>query len=92
MLRPQSLREVYRVTEYRDGAVFRTESIARVWIWIDVPESPPEGLFYGSVPTSYTGSTVRSVIVPDGSGPPLKVYTDEEREWARAVMKQADDA
>jgi hypothetical protein len=42
------LRDLFRVTEWRDGAVFRTELIDRVWVSPD--QAAPVGCVYGSLP------------------------------------------
>lgn len=56
------LRQLYRVTERRDGAIYKTELVHNVWV--RVPElgatpKPPEDHIFCSMPTSYEGQTIR---------------------------------
>ncbi len=51
----EHLVEVYRVTEYRDGAVYRTESLGKRWVTMKYnlgrnPENPEE--FFGPISTT----------------------------------------
>ncbi len=64
----QVLREVFRITEYRNGDVYKTEKIGDDWI--DLPESgqpiPPNGYQYVTKSSDYDGLTIRTVFV-DGN-------------------------
>lgn len=48
----ERLVEVYEITEYRDGAVYNTES--RGYKWIRDGETPPKGFIYTPPSTKVT--------------------------------------
>lgn len=58
------LREMYRVVERRNGAVYRTEYVKDIWVRLrpdgGMP-SAPENHQFVSKPTSFDGMTIRSV-------------------------------
>lgn len=42
----QGLRELHQITQYKDGCVYRTKKIKRVWIDLDpIPEPPKDHMF-----------------------------------------------
>lgn len=65
MASAEVLREVWRITERRGDAVYRTEYVEDRWVSIrdntygNVPGEPD--LIYASKPTSYEGQTIRRV-------------------------------
>lgn len=47
-------REIYRVTEWKDGCVYRTEFVERKWVPEGTLRDPvDENLLYGMVSTNY---------------------------------------
>jgi hypothetical protein len=63
-MKGEVLREVWRITERRDGAVYRTEYVEDRWIPLEgnthgnVPGEPD--LIYAVKSTSYKGPTIRT--------------------------------
>lgn len=60
------IRELWKVTEWRDGAVFHSESLGCVWLPIDSEKSIEQaqelgGDFFGNVSTSYKGPRCRRI-------------------------------
>lgn len=56
------LRTVWRITERRDGAVYRTEKIGTEWVPMDSVAGrmgTVGDLIYSSMSTSYKGPTIR---------------------------------
>jgi len=51
------LRQVYEVTEWKDGAVYKT--VSRGYKWVGMDEKAPEGFLWVSMPTGYSGKTIR---------------------------------
>lgn len=60
------LREIWRITERRNGAVYKTKYIEDVWIPIEEPRplNDPD-LFYNVKSMSYEGVTIKSIVVKD---------------------------
>jgi len=57
------LRALYRITEWKDGCVYKTKFIRNVWINPD--ERVPAGHILASPSTSYEGPTIRRVKLSD---------------------------
>jgi len=56
------LRELYRVTEWKDDSVYKTEYIKDVWVPLDEADKrPSKDEFYSVKSTSYQGETIRRV-------------------------------
>lgn len=55
------LRELYRIVERRQGAVYRTAYIRDVWVTSADLLNPPEDCQYVAKSTSFTGPTIRRV-------------------------------
>lgn len=56
-------REVYQVTDWRDGAIRSTESQGARWVSqtdVDANRPADTGLVYASPPSSYRGATIRA--------------------------------
>ena len=53
----EKLVELFEVTEWRGGAVYRTEYVRDEWV--DVDARAPEGFVYANKSTSYEGRTLR---------------------------------
>jgi len=60
------LRELCRITERRDGAIYRTLYLADVWVTAEGLRNPPEDHFYAPKPSTFTGETIRRRKVADG--------------------------
>lgn len=45
----ERLIELFAITEYRSGAVYRTQSLGERWV--DLDELPPEGFIYAPLST-----------------------------------------
>jgi hypothetical protein len=54
---PEQLVELWRITEYRDGAVFKTEYVEDVWI--PLSGQPPAGYVHAPKSSNYTGQMFR---------------------------------
>jgi hypothetical protein len=53
-------REVFKITERRDGAVYRTESQGFQWVDGDIARRYQDGdLIYAAPPLEYDGVTIR---------------------------------
>lgn len=52
------LYELHRVTEWRNGAIYKTEYVEDVWVPHDAVA--PEGTLYVAKSSSYQGQTIRS--------------------------------
>lgn len=64
-IRTEVLREVWRITERRGGAVYKTEYLEDRWIPLGSdrtgrPDNDPD-LIWATKSTSYSGPTIRSV-------------------------------
>jgi hypothetical protein len=62
--RLEVLREVYRITERRNGAVYRTQRVGFEWVPMDSPAgrlATVGDTQYCSPPTDYPGQTIRRV-------------------------------
>lgn len=57
----QTLVEVYKILEYKDGCVYKTESQGHKFVKIGA--IPPKGYQYISPSTKYKGDTYRTVDV-----------------------------
>jgi hypothetical protein len=62
----ERLVEVFRITERRDGAVYKTERVGFEWVPLDEASTPPEDLIYTPLSTKEAeklaeqgGSTIR---------------------------------
>lgn len=49
--------EIYRIVEWRDGAIFKTERIGYEWVTSGV--DPPSGYIFAAPSSDYTGPTIR---------------------------------
>jgi len=58
--RIEVLREVFVVTEWRDGAVYRTKSLGNRWVGID--EVPTDGERYASPNAGPDDQTIRTIF------------------------------
>jgi hypothetical protein len=55
------LRELWRITEWRDGCVFRTEFVRRVWVPFGTPATWLDEHLLVAVSSDYEGPTIRPV-------------------------------
>jgi len=53
----ERLVEVHRITEMRDGCVYRTQAFGFRWVGLD--EHSPEGWIWAPPSTSFDGPTIR---------------------------------
>jgi hypothetical protein len=53
------LRELFRITEMRDGAVHKTEYVRDVWVLLDEAHLPPTNHQYAVKSSDYMGQTIR---------------------------------
>lgn len=67
MKKMQGLREVFTVTERKDGAVYRTKSVGYAWVTIDKVPYQIGDTIYASVSTNEKRQTIRTVdeSIPD---------------------------
>jgi hypothetical protein len=49
----EKLVEVFEITEWREGAVFKTRSLGLRWVDFDEKYRSPEGFIYASVSTEW---------------------------------------
>lgn len=49
------------VTQWRDGAVFRTRYDKDVWVGLHERHTPPKGVIYTPMPDNYAHRTIRVV-------------------------------
>jgi hypothetical protein len=62
--RLEALREVHRIVERRDGAVYRTEYVEDRWVDLDCPRQVGD-LIFAAMRTSYEGRTNRAVRIEE---------------------------
>lgn len=65
-IRCMVLREVWRITERRDGAVYKTEFVERRWVELGSQRGRPDDdpdLMFTAVSTSYEGQTTKWEVV-----------------------------
>lgn len=60
----EQLYQVWEITEWKDGAVFKTKLTSRT-IWLTAKEAgshicADDNLIYGPMPTTYMGQTIRT--------------------------------
>lgn len=69
MKQTQCLIEVYRIVEYKNGDVFKTEYVEDRWV--PIVWECPDGFTFAPKSNDYMGQTLRTVEVePEGSGTP----------------------
>ena len=86
MRQVQTLIDVFEITEYRNGCIYRTAFVEQKWV--PAHEKPPEGFLYA--PLSSTdpnfNASIRSVEVDESPNTPVKVAIMEaQRAQARRL-------
>ncbi|MHA2067682.1 MAG: hypothetical protein ACXABY_25250 [Candidatus Thorarchaeota archaeon] len=54
MKKYEALRSLWRVTEWKDGCILKTEFVGNLWVELDSDmrdPAPPDGHIYGSIST-----------------------------------------
>jgi hypothetical protein len=60
-IKVEVLVEVWEITEYKDGCIYKTKYVCDEWVPMENRDKAPKGFVHASKSTSFTGPTIRRV-------------------------------
>ena len=76
-MKHQSLRQVFKITQWKDGCVFKTKPVGYCWLTIGYNYQHDSNLIYSSVSTSLTQKILAVRTVSDDT-PDMDITTLKE--------------